>query len=264
MNHPISAIKKAARRILGSYFFRCAVASFITGTGILLIFNYVLDGTMQVENAFDTKQFYQALISGTSPGEIINNIYNSLRSLAESAGYTAYMSMLRRFALATIVSYLIRLIYNFLIVYPFEVGSNRFYMDAHYTEPKYGTLLTGFKENYPNVIFIQFLRHLKVFLWSLLFIVPGAIKSYETFMVPYLLAENPDIDRHEVFRLSREMMDGNKLNVFVLNLSFIGWLIFSAVTGGLAYIVFVAPYYDACLANIAMRIKSEYNNRSEN
>ena len=92
MNHPISAIKKAARRILGSYFFRCAVASFITGTGILLIFNYVLDGTMQVENAFDTEQFYQALISGTSPGEIINNIYNSLRSLAESAGYTAYMS----------------------------------------------------------------------------------------------------------------------------------------------------------------------------
>lgn len=263
-NHPISSIKKAARRILGSYFFRCAAASFITGTGILLVFNYVLDGTMQVESAFDTEQFYQAILSGTSPNDIFNNICNNFRSLAESVGYAAYMAMLKRFALAMIVSYLVRLIYNFFVVCPFAVGLNRFYMDAHYTEPKYRTLLLGFKQNYLNVLLIQFLRQLKVFLWSLLFIIPGAIKSYETFMVPYLLAENPDIDRHEVFEKSREMMDGNKLNVFVLNLSFIGWLIFAAVTSGLAYIVFVAPYYDACLANIALRIKSEYNNRSEN
>lgn len=264
MNHQISSIKKAARRILSSYFFRCALASFITGTGILLVFNYVLDGTMQVENAFDTTQIYNAILSGTSPQEIFDGIYDNIRTLAESVGYTAYMAMLRRFALATIVSYLVRLIYNFFVVYPFEVGANRFYMDAHYSEPKYRTLLLGFKENYPNVLLIQFLRHLKVFLWSLLFIIPGAVKSYETFMVPYLLAENPDIDRHEVFKKSREMMDGNKLNVLVLNLSFIGWFIFAALTSGLAYIVFVAPYYDACLTNIAMRIKSEYNNRSEN
>ena len=49
--HSISSIKKAAKRILGSYFFRCILASFITGTGILLIFNYILDGSMQVSNA---------------------------------------------------------------------------------------------------------------------------------------------------------------------------------------------------------------------
>lgn len=107
------------------------------------------------------------------------------------------------------------------------------------------------------------MRHLKIFLWSLLFIIPGVIKSYETFMVPYLLAENPDIDRREIFVLSRRMMDGNKMNLFILNLSFIGWMFLSMLTSGLAYIFFVGPYYDASLANMAMRIKAQYNNLTE-
>ncbi len=261
-NHSISSIKKAARRILGSYFFRCVLASFATGTGIILIFNYILDGTMQVDNAFDISVFYQSLINSSSADELYQSIYSSIASMVSAIGYDAYSAMLRRFALATVISYLIKLTYNFLIVYPFEVGGCRFYMDAHYTEPKYKTLLTGFNGNYLNVVLIQFLRRLKVFLWSLLLIVPGVIKNYETFMVPYLLAENPDIDRREVFRLSKKMMDGNKLNLFILNLSFIGWLMLSTLTGGVAYIFFVGPYYDASLANMAMRVKSEYNSNT--
>lgn len=261
-NHSISSIKKAARRILGSYFFRCVLASFATGTGILLIFNYILDGTMQVDNAFDIGVFYRSLVTASSAEELYSSVYDSISSIVNAIGYDAYSALLRRFALATVISYLVRLMYNFLIVYPFEVGGCRFYMDAHYTEPKYKTLLTGFSGNYLNVVLIQFLRRLKVFLWSLLLIVPGVIKNYETFMVPYLLAENPDIDRREVFRLSREMMNGNKLNLFMLNLSFIGWLILATLTSGVAYIFFVGPYYDASLANMAMRVKSEYNNNA--
>lgn len=257
--HKISSIKKAARRILSSYFFRCVLASFVTGTGILLLFNFILDGTMQVDSAFDTQAFYQALMSASSVDEFYSSIYNSISAI----GYDTYSIMLKRFALASIVSYIIRLMYNFLIVYPFEVGCCRFYMNAHYEEPKYKNLICGFENNYINVILIQFLRHLKIFLWSLLFIVPGVIKNYETFMVPYLLAENPGIDRHDAFRLSRDMMNGNKLNLFILNLSFIGWMLLATLTSGAAYIIFVGPYYDASLANMAMRIKSEYNN-SEN
>ncbi len=259
-NHSISSIKRAAKRILNSYYIRCVLASFATGTGILLIFNFVMDGTMQVSNAFDMEEFYQAIANMSSIDEFYSLFYNNVSSIIQAIGYDTYAAMLRRLALASIVSYLIRLMYNFLVVYPFEVGSCRFYMDAHYKKPEYRTLIFGFEKNYLNVILIQFLRHLKVFLWSLLLIVPGVIKNYETFMVPYLLAENPDIDRHEVFRLSREMMNGNKLNLFLLNLSFIGWLMLATLTSGIAYIAFVGPYYDASLANMAMRIKSQYNN----
>lgn len=261
--HSISSIKKAAKRILGSYFFRCILASFITGTGILLIFNYILDGSIQVSNAFDTEAFYQSLMSASSVDELYSTIYNRISSLVQSVGYDTYSIMLRRFAIASIVSYLIRLMYNFLVVYPFEVGNCSFYMEGHYKEPKFRTLITAFEKNYLNTVLIQFLRHLKIFLWSLLFIIPGVIKSYETFMVPYLLAENPDIDRREIFVLSRRMMDGNKMNLFILNLSFIGWMFLSMLTSGLAYIFFVGPYYDASLANMAMRIKAQYNNLTE-
>ena len=113
--HSISSIKKAAKRILGSYFFRCILASFITGTGILLIFNYILDGSMQVSNAFDTEAVYQSLMSASSVDELYSTIYNRISSLVQSVGYDTYSIMLRRFAIASIVSYLIRLMYNFLV-----------------------------------------------------------------------------------------------------------------------------------------------------
>ena len=260
-NHSISSVKLAAKRILGSYFFRCVLATFISGTGIMLIFNYILDGTVRVDNAFDIDAFYNAVLTAESPQDIYAYIYNSVSSIIDSIGYDIYSAMLRRFAMAIILSFLVKLIYQFLVIYPFEVGSCRFYIDAHYTEPKYKQLLHGFNSNYVNVILIQMLRQVKIFLWSLLLIVPGIIKSYETFMIPYLLAENPDIGCREAFETSRRMMDGNKLNLFLLNLSFIGWMFLSTLTGGLAYIIFVGPYYDASLANMALRIKAEYNEK---
>lgn len=260
-NHSITSIKLAARRIIGTYFFRCILASFITGTGILLVFNYLLDGTVRVDNAFDTEAFYNAVLTADTPDDIYAYIYNSISSLISSIGYDVYTTMLRRFALAVIISFLLKLMYQFLIVYPFEVGNCRFYIDAHYSEPKYKQLLHGFTANYVNVILIQLLRQLKIFLWSLLLVIPGIIKSYETFMVPYLLAENPDLHFRDAFDTSRRMMDGNKLNLFLLNLSFIGWMLLSTITGGIAYIFFVGPYYDASLANMALRIKAEYTER---
>ena len=88
--HSISSIKKAAKRILGSYFFRCILASFITGTGILLIFNYILDGSMQVSNAFDTEAFYQSLMSASSVDDLYSTIYNRISSLVQYVGYLSY------------------------------------------------------------------------------------------------------------------------------------------------------------------------------
>ena len=77
-------------------------------------------------------------------------------------------------------------------------------------------------------------------------------------MVPYLLAEYPDMDRKEVFARSRDMMYGQKWNTFVLDLSFLGWSLLSLCTCGLLAIFYVNPYVQATNAELFLELKREY------
>lgn len=70
---------------------------------------------------------------------------------------------------------------------------------------------------------MQFFRALFIFLWSLLFVIPGIIASYSYAMTPYILLEHPDMTAREAITASKELMRGNKLRLFCLSLSFIGW-----------------------------------------
>lgn len=115
-----------------------------------------------------------------------------------------------------------------------SVGSCRFYMESRVNQRSAGVsrLFWGFTcGHYMNEVKILFLMNVKIFLWSLLLIVPGIIKSYEYRMIPYILSENPGIDTKDAFALSKELMDGNKWAVFVLDLSFFGWAFLAAVLG---------------------------------
>ncbi|MFR5556791.1 MAG: DUF975 family protein [Coprococcus sp.] len=76
----------------------------------------------------------------------------------------------------------------------------------------------------------MFFRDLFILLWTLLLIVPGIIKSYSYRLVPYILSENPHMDRKRALELSQQMMDGHKMEAFVLELSFFGWFLLSALT----------------------------------
>ena len=70
---------------------------------------------------------------------------------------------------------------------------------------------------------LQFLRWLYIFLWSLLFVIPGIIATYRYAMAAYILAEHPDMGANEAITASKEMMKGNKFRLFCLEFSFIGW-----------------------------------------
>lgn len=70
---------------------------------------------------------------------------------------------------------------------------------------------------------MQFFRGLFIFLWSLLFVIPGIIAIYRYAMTPYILLEHPDMTAREAITASKDLMKGNKLRLFCLNLSFIGW-----------------------------------------
>ena len=69
-------------------------------------------------------------------------------------------------------------------------------------------------------------------------------------MIPYILAENPTMPREEAFQISRRMMMGQKMDVFVLDLSFIGWFILEKISFGLAGLFFVRPYYETVFAEL--------------
>mgnify|MGYP002233256991 FL=1 len=115
-----------------------------------------------------------------------------------------------------------------------KMGGYRFFILNQTAQPGIGTLLDGFRSgHYVNIVLTMFLRDLFTALWSLLLVVPGIVKHYEYLMVPYIIAENPAMDYKEAFQISKQMMDGEKMEAFIMDLSFLGWYLLSAVTCGL-------------------------------
>lgn len=148
--------------------------------------------------------------------------------------------------LIALVSICFSLALKAFLLNPLRLGAIKYYIEATRGEKKAGDIgLIGYAfgcGHYKNVAKTLFLRDLYILLWSLLFLIPGIIKSYEYAMIPYILAERPDLDTEEVFDLSRQMMYGEKFNAFILGLSFIGWLFLSLITFGLAQVFYVGPY----------------------
>ena len=132
-----------------------------------------------------------------------------------------------------------------------KMGGYRFFILNQTAQPGIGTLLDGFRSgHYVNIVLTMFLRDLFTALWSLLLVVPGIVKHYEYLMVPYIIAENPAMDYKEAFQISKQMKDGEKMEAFIMDLSFLGWYLLSAVTCGLLAIFYVNPYVQASFAEM--------------
>ena len=96
--------------------------------------------------------------------------------------------------------------------------------------------------------FLQlFLRNLYAFLWGLLFLIPGIVKTFAYAMTPFIMAENPNLTANEAITISKEKMNGHKGELFWLSLTFFGWSLLAALTGGIGYI-FLNPYINAAYA----------------
>lgn len=91
------------------------------------------------------------------------------------------------------------------------------------------------------------LRGIYVFLWTLLFIIPGIVKAYSYAMTPFILAENPNLTAKQAIDASKEMMEGHKGDLFWLDLTFIGWSLLAALTFGIG-VFFLNPYTNAAHA----------------
>ena len=102
-----------------------------------------------------------------------------------------------------------------------------------------------------------------VIFWSLLFIIPGIVKAYEYRMIPYLLAENPEMSKEEAFAISKQMMSGQKWRTFVLDLSFFGWILLSGFTCGILAIFYVNPYVFSTQSALYERLRYGNVQRSD-
>ena len=115
-------------------------------------------------------------------------------------------------------------------------------------------LFDGFK-NFLNTFLLGLLNSLFIFLWSLLFIIPGIVKELSYSMSYYIMAENPCISQSEARFQSMLMMDGHKWELFCLRFSFIGWILLCILTLGIASF-WVIPYMNTATAAFYEDIKT--------
>lgn len=144
------------------------------------------------------------------------------------------------------------ILFKIFVMNPIEVGCCRFFMESRAANcaANINSILFGFTSgSYLNVVKILFFRDLFTALWSLLFIIPGIVKGYEYAMIPYILSENPDADQADVFALTKDMMQGNKFQLFLFYLSFIGWYLLGLLACFVGAL-FVAPYQSAAEAEV--------------
>ena len=140
---------------------------------------------------------------------------------------------------------------------PAQVGLHYFYIKSRNTlKPDIGDVFQPFKTNYKNVVFTSFMMVLRIWLWSLLFTIPGIIKSLEYWMVAYIVAENPNINYKRALEISSKTMNGEKAFAFVLGLSFIGWIMLCMLTWGIGA-MFLPPYVSATNTEYYLYLKNK-------
>ena len=121
-------------------------------------------------------------------------------------------------------------------------GQMRFFMQLFkLREVEFVTRFKGF-DDFGKTCWLGILQSLLLFAWSLLFAIPGIVKAYAYSMSYYILNDHPEMTANEAVTASKEMMKGHKGELFVLDLSFIGWGILSALTCGILELCYVGPY----------------------
>lgn len=147
-------------------------------------------------------------------------------------------------------------IVSICITGPLSLGSAYIYLNlTRGFEPDVSILFSGF-QRFVDTLVLTLLISIFTFLWSLLFIVPGIIKSISYSQAYYILAEHPEMTAKEALDESIDIMDGHKMDYFVLLLSFIPWMILVSITCGLASL-YVSPYMTATLAHFYLAIKPQ-------
>ncbi len=266
-------LKKKARRVLQKHFLFfiivCLIASFIgaeftdslsitrignqlSSEQKLLIEDFENDKLTDADKLIEEKK--EELINkvhnpifGTTRGVLASFIESVLTGSIYVTIIKATISITKSKNLAIALLILLSLFLTFIIwffttnVYP--VISRRIFLEGR-TYSKVSkqrfTFLLNIKK-WTKASFTMFLKYIYMFFWSLT-IIGGIIKRYSYFLVPYIVAENPDIPSKKAINLSRRMMDHHKFECFKMELSFLGWKMLGLLTFGMTKVLYSNPY----------------------
>lgn len=146
-----------------------------------------------------------------------------------------------------------------VFVGPIMIGVKKYYLERsrrNIAPDRLSTALEGFYGDLPGNMIVGLLVTVYTFLWSLLLIVPGIIKSYEYAMTYYIKSDHPEYTADMAIRESRRMMYGYKLRLFYLHLSFIGWFILGALCFGIGTL-WVSAYAEAATVEFYREISGQ-------
>lgn len=182
-------------------------------------------------------------------GKFFISMYSAIQSIVRAQNVTIFVLVI--LALALVVFLFIFL--NNL----FKVTARRMILECRLydTVPKKRFLFFIRNRNWLNIVKVILLRDIKLLLWALT-IIGGVIKNYSYAMVPYIVAENPEIKAKDAILLSKRMMRGHKWELFVFKLSFFGWELLSLGTHGLVGIFFSNPYTELAMAEYYAHIRA--------
>ena len=147
------------------------------------------------------------------------------------------------------------LVFRIFLGYSLEVGGRRYFVQSAQNDRDMSYIGYGFgKERYLNIIKTMLWRSILNFLCCLLLIIPGIVKAYAYIMVPYILADNPNIGYKRAVELSNKMTEGEKVDMWVLDLSFIGWYLLGTLLFRVG-VLFVMPYENATKAELYLVLR---------
>ncbi|MBR2547636.1 MAG: DUF975 family protein [Eubacterium sp.] len=230
-----SEIKERGKAAFRLNYWKCVLVSFIMG--------FVMSGT----TSFSTRS------TGNSEEsqQMMQELQDSMESLTPGQRIAVAAGVAGVFTLVFVIALVVKIfVYN-----PLKVGGLAFFKQNVINAPAdLNEIGVGFK-NYLHTFITLFLNDLFLSLWFCLLIVPGIIKSYSYRMVPYILADEPELSPTDTITRSRQMMDGHKWHAFCYDLSFIGWMLLTILTCGLVGLFWYGPYKNSSDAALYLELR---------
>ena len=194
--------------------------------------------------------YLSAIINGITSGSYLISIVVAIRSIVGSD--SAAVMILIGTALLLILAVWIFGVNLYQVIMRRMFLEGRCYEEVHAQRALYLLKVRKWFQAARTILLMTVFQ----ILWSLT-VVGGVIKRYSYYLVPYIVAENPGIASREAITLSRRMMDGHKLECFVLELSFLGWQLLGVLAMGLPSIFFVNPYKTATAAEYYAELRQQ-------
>ena len=197
--------------------------------------------------------FVACLFSGPSTFSSISTA-DTLQDAAYSGDIAAMMSIYGKILKFSSISFIALI----LLFGPLSIGydnSMRVLLEGDNAIPQ--NMFKIAFNNFWHKVWGYFLKYILLYLWTLLFIIPGIIKIFSYAMTNFILEENPELSASEAIHRSRMMMKGHKFDLFWLSLSFIGWFFLCCLTFGIGFI-WLIPYAQTSIAAFYKELKVEY------